>query len=219
MKVILTQEVKGKGGEGDVVDVARGFAVNYLFPRKMAIAATSGNLKQLDLRVHNIQTREEGRVAEAQAIADSLEGKTVKIEAKVGEGGRLFGSVTSHMIEDAILSQLDADVDRRKVDVHGPFKEVGEHPVTVQVYREIKADVIIKVVPEGGVIIEEPTTAEAIIAEADAEEAADAEVSAEAEEAVEATEAEVSDESEIPAAAVDDEVLVVEAVQEDAEEA
>jgi len=159
MKVILTQEVKGKGGEGDVVDVARGFAVNYLFPRKMAIEATAGNLKQLDQRVHNIRTREEARVAEAQAIADSLDGKTVKIEAKVGEEGRLFGSVTSHMIEEAILAQLDADVDRRKVDAHGHIKEAGEHPVTVQVYRDIKAEVIVKVVPEGGVIVDEPTTA------------------------------------------------------------
>lgn len=206
MKVILTQEVKGKGGEGDVVDVARGYAVNYLFPRKMAIEATSGNLKQLEMRLHNIQKRETGRIEEAQAIADALEGSVVTIEAKVGEEGRLFGSVTAQMIEAAIADQLETDVDRRKMDVHGHIKEVGEHQITVQVYRDIKAEVTVKVVPEGGEIIHEPTVEE-IIAEVEAEEAS-------AEEAAEAVEAEVAEVSE---AAADEEVLVVEAAADEAE--
>lgn len=193
MKVILTQEVKGKGGEGDVVDVARGFAVNYLFPRKMAVQATAGNLKQLEQRSDNIRGREKTRVDEAESIAASLEGKKVVIEAKVGEEGRLFGSVTAPMIALAIEEQLSVDVDRRKMDVHGHIKEAGEHPVTVQVYRDIKAEVIVRVVPEGGEIIHEPTTAEEILAEVEAEETTDTE-----------------DE------AADDEVVVVAAPVEDA---
>lgn len=172
MKVILTQEVKGRGGEGDVVEVARGFAVNYLFPRKMAIQATPGNLKQLELRSHNIRKREDERIGEAQAVANKLEGASVTIEAKAGEEGRLFGSVTAHMIEAAIGEQLDVDIDRRKMDIHGHIKEVGEHPVTVQVYRDVKAEVIVKVVAEGGEIIHEPTTAEEIVAQVEAEEEA-----------------------------------------------
>ena len=151
MKVILTREVKGKGGEGDVVDVARGYAVNFLFPRDMAIEATPGNLKQLESRMGNIRQREEARVDGAEGLAAALDGKTVKISAKVGEEGRLLGSVTSHMIEDAIEEQLDVDVDRRKIDVHGHIKEVGDHDVTVQVYREIKATVTVSVVSEGEV--------------------------------------------------------------------
>ncbi len=188
MKVILTQEVKGRGGEGDVVDVARGFAVNYLFPRKMAIEATPGNLKQLELRVHNIRTREGARINDAQSIADKLEGASVTIEAKVGDEGRLFGSVTAQMIGVAIGEQLDVDIDRRKMDIHGTIKEVGEHTVSVQVYRDVKADVIVKVVPEGGLIIHEPTTAEEIVAQVEAEEAiaeeAESEVSETADEVV-----------------------------------
>lgn len=149
MKVILTQEVKGKGGEGDVIDVAAGYAVNYLFPRKMAIEATAGNLKQLELRQHNIRSREEARLSDAAGAATALEGRTIVIEAKVGDEGRLFGSITAQMIEDAIAEQLDVNVDRRKMDVHGHIKQVGMHPVSVHVYRDVKATVMVNVVAEG----------------------------------------------------------------------
>jgi len=90
MKVILLQELKGKGGEGDVVDVAPGFANNYLLPQKLAILATKGNLKQLEQRKHNIAKREENRIADAEKMKAALEGATVKVEAKVGEEGQLF---------------------------------------------------------------------------------------------------------------------------------
>jgi large subunit ribosomal protein L9 len=186
MKVILTTEVKGKGGEGDVVDVARGYAVNYLFPRGYAVEASPGNVKQLEARVHNIRRREESRISDAQAIADSLEGKSVNISAKVGEEGRLFGSVTSQMIEDAIDEQLDVAVDRRKIDVHGHIKEIGEHEITVQVYRDIRASVTVNVAAEGVA-----HTVEEQIAEIEAE-TADAEA-AEAEAVLEAFESDLEE--------------------------
>jgi large subunit ribosomal protein L9 len=171
MKVILTQELKGKGGEGDVVDVARGYAVNYLLPRRLAIEATPGNLKQLEARKGNILKREETRIGEARTLAERLEGGRVTIEAKAGEEGRLFGSVTSPMIVDAIADQLEAEVDRRKIDVHGHIKTLGEHVVTVQVYREIKTEVVVVVVPEGGVAEKAEPTVEQAIAAVEAEEA------------------------------------------------
>lgn len=149
MKVILLEELKGKGGEGDVIDVARGFAVNYLLPRKLAVEATAGNLKQLEARRTNIAKREETRRAQAQGLAASLEGKTVVVEAKAGDEGRLFGSVTAQMIVDAIRDQLGVDVDRKKTDVHGHIKELGVHPVHVQVHREVKAEVNVNVVRLG----------------------------------------------------------------------
>lgn len=169
MKVILTQEVKGKGGEGDVVEVARGYAVNYLFPRGFAVEATPGSVKQLEARRHNIKRREESRISEAQAVADSLEGKSVSISAKVGEEGRLFGSVTSNMIEEAIAEQLDVEVDRRKIDAHGHIKEIGDHMITVQVYRDIRASVEVKVVAEGVAHTVEEQIAEVEAAEEQAE--------------------------------------------------
>jgi large subunit ribosomal protein L9 len=151
MKVILLDEVKGKGREGEVVEVARGFAVNYLFPRKMAVEATAGNIKQLEARGGNIRKREEVRRNDAAGAAAAIAGKTVRVEAKSGDGSRLYGSVTTTMIAEAIAAQLGVEVDRRKMDlVGGPIKTLGEHPVNVHVYHDVKADVIVSVVPEGG---------------------------------------------------------------------
>ena len=151
MKVILLQELKGRGGEGDVIEGARGFAVNYLLPRKVAIEATKGNLKQLEQRSHNINTREEQRLTEASALAAKLDGKTVKVEAKVGEEGRLFGSVTTAHVEAAIADQLGVEIDRRKIETHGHIKEIGAHEITVSVYRDVKAELTGDVVAEGHV--------------------------------------------------------------------
>ena len=169
MKVILLQELKGRGGEGDVIDVAQGFAVNYLLPRKIAIEATKGNLKQLEQRSKNIKVREEGRLGEAGALADALEGKVVTLFAKVGEEGRLFGSITTVMISEAIASQLGLDVDRRKIETHGHIKDVGPHVVNVAIYREVKAELTVDVVAEGHVAEEVPVTVVAEIEGIDAD--------------------------------------------------
>ena len=156
MKVILLQELKGRGGEGDVIEVAQGFAVNYLLPRKVAIQATKGNLKQLELRSHNIKAREENRLGDAQGMFDKLNDKTVKVEAKVGDEGRLFGSITTHHIEAALLEQLGVEVDRRKIETHGTIKETGLHVINVAIYRDLRAELTVNVVAEGHV--EVPTT-------------------------------------------------------------
>ena len=148
MKVILTTEVKGKGHEGDVVEVARGYAVNYLMPRKMAIEATSGNLKQLDARMSNIRKRNAARLGDAEAVAASIDGKSVTIEAKAGVDGKLFGSVTGLMIEEAIGSQLGVDVDHKRMNLSRPIKLAGEHVIAVGVFGDVKASVTVKVVAE-----------------------------------------------------------------------
>jgi len=189
MKVILTQELKGRGGEGDVVDVARGFAVNYLLPRGIAIEATPGNVKQLEQRMHNIKKRETDRVAGATGFKSALEGKTVVISMKVGEEGRLFGSVTAPMIAAAIAEQLDIEVDRRKIETHGHIKELGMHTVDIAVYREIKAELSIEVAAEGA----EAEVEAAEVAEAVAEEIAEEAIAEGAEEV--AVEVEVAEEA------------------------
>ena len=189
MKVILTQELKGRGGEGDIVDVARGFAVNYLLPRGIAIEATPGNVKQLEQRMHNIKKRETDRVAGATGFKSALEGKTVVISMKVGEEGRLFGSVTAPMIAAAIAEQLDIEVDRRKIETHGHIKELGMHTVDIAVYREIKAELSIEVAAEGA----EAEVEAAEVAEAVAEEIAEEAIAEGAEEV--AVEVEVAEEA------------------------
>ena len=172
MKVILLTELKGKGGEGDVVEVARGFANNYLLPNKMAVLATKGNLKQLEQRRANIAKREEKRIADAEATKAQLEAATIKVAAKVGEEGQLFGSVTPAVIAEA-LAAAGIEVDRKRIDLKNPIKVAGEHDVMISLYREIKATVKIFVGEESEEIpAEEPVAEKAT--EAVAEEAAEA---------------------------------------------
>ncbi|MBM6689348.1 50S ribosomal protein L9 [Collinsella tanakaei] len=159
MKVILLGEIKGKGGEGDVVDVAQGYAENYLFPKKLAIAATKGNLKQLDERRNNIAKREAVRLADANALKDAIDGKSVTVDAKVGDEGILFGSVTSTMVADAINAQLGVEIDRKRVELGKPIKVAGTHPVVVSLYREIRATVNVLVGVEAETEVEQTEAA------------------------------------------------------------
>ncbi|MBR3224160.1 MAG: 50S ribosomal protein L9 [Atopobiaceae bacterium] len=162
MKVILLGELRGKGGEGDVVDVAQGFAENYLYPNRMALPATKGNLKQLEERRHNIAKREEKRLADAAALKETLEGKSIKVEARIGEEGQLFGSVTAANIADAIKDQLDVEIDRKRIGRSQAIKMAGRHEVEINLYRDINATVAVLVgVDEEQVAAEETEVAEA----------------------------------------------------------
>ena len=177
MKVILLGELRGKGGEGDVVDVAQGYAENYLFRNKIAQPATPGNLKQLEQRRSSIAKREAERIANAEATKATLYEKLVKVDAKIGEEGQLFGSVTSQQIVDAIKAQLGVDVDRKRIVRGATIKTAGRHAVEINLYREINAKVIVLVGDEP--VAEQPA----------AEEAAEPEVAEAADEAAETTEA------------------------------
>ena len=177
MKVILLQELKGKGGEGDVVEVSRGFANNYLLPQRIAILATKGNLKQLEERKHNIAKREEVRIANAEQLKAVLDAATVVVDARVGDEGQLFGSVTAQQVADAAKDQLDVELDRRRIEMGSPIKSAGEHTVTVSLYREIKAELKL-------MVGKEVAEAEEVEVAEDAE--GDVEVAAEETEVVEA---------------------------------
>ena len=189
MKVILLEELQGKGGEGDVVEVSRGFANNYLLPKRIAILATKGNLKQLEQRRKNIAKREEVRIANAEELKAKLEGAEIAIKAKGGDEGILFGSVTAQMIVDALAEQ-GVEIDRRRIEIRQAIKVVGEHSVDVSLYRDIKATVKVIVVDEEGKAVEaEPEVVAEEVAEAveAAEEAVEEAVEA-VEEAIEAAE-------------------------------
>ena len=171
MKVVLLGEIKGKGGEGDVVDVAQGYAENYLFPKKLAVAATKGNLKQLEERRSNIEKREAVRIADANTLKETLEGKSVVVDAKVGDEGVLFGSVTSAMIADAVKAQLGVELDRKRIELGKSIKMAGSHEVAVSLYREIRATLTVLV----GVTADEEVEEEAVEETAEAETEAAAE--------------------------------------------
>lgn len=191
MKVILLSELKGKGGEGDIVEVADGYANNYLFPQKIAVAATKGNLKQLEQRKHNIAKREAARIEEAQALKAALDELSVKVEARVGEEGVLFGSITAAMIADALKEAENIEIDRKRIDLKNPIKTAGKHEVVVSIYRDIKSNLTVVVGNEetftasesaaeaqetaeedfstSDAVAEEPTADAVVVAEAEAE--------------------------------------------------
>lgn len=207
MEVILLKELRGRGGEGDVINVERGFANNYLFRQGYAIKATPGNLKQLEERRKNIEKREEVRIADANALAEKLNGLEVVITVQVGEEGQLFGSVTAPMIADAIIAE-GIEIDKRRVELGKPIKAIGVFPVEVSIYRDIKATVNVKVKGEG-VVDEEVAEAEANA------EAAEDEVVEAIDDAVEAVEDAVV-ETELEAVA--DEVIAAEEAEVEAKE-
>jgi len=204
MKVILLEELKGRGGEGDVVEVATGYAVNYLLPRKIAILATKGNLKQLEMRKHNIARREASRLDTADKQLEALEGQRIRIGAKVGEEGQLFGSVTPQRVADAINAKFGTSFDRKRIDLTAVIKKAGEHTASVSIYRDSRANIIIEVVDEKK--LAELEKAEAAAAKAGVEVADAEEAAAE----VEATEAEVEAALEAEAAGVVEAEAVVE---------
>lgn len=175
MKVILLGELRGKGGEGDVVEVAQGFAENFLFPNGIAQPATPGNIKQLEERRHNIAKREEKRIADAEALKAALDGKLVVVDAKIGEEGQLFGSVTTTMIADAIEQQLGVEVDRKRVGRGQALKTAGVHQVEVNIYREIGATVNVQVGKDSAPEPEPVVEAEEVIEVVEVEEAVEAE--------------------------------------------
>ena len=135
--------------------------------------ATAGNLKQLEQRRGNIAKREEKRIADAEALKASLEGKKIFVDAKVGEEGVLFGSVTTSMIADAVLAETGVEIDRKRLDVRKAIKTAGEHTVALNIYRDIHVDLQLMVGVKATEEVEEAVVeAEAVEAEA-TEEAAE----------------------------------------------
>lgn len=178
MDVILLADVEKLGLRGDVVSVARGYARNYLLPRKLAEPATPARVAELR-RIEEQRARQEARTAEqAQEIAEVL-GKTVlRFEVKAGPTGALFGSVTPSDIADEIWRTRKVRVDRRKVAID-PIKRIGRYAVPIELFQDVRVQVKTLVVPEGGELPPEEELAELAATEAQA--AADAEARAHAE--------------------------------------
>ena len=146
MKLILTRDVPDLGRSGDLVNVAEGYGRNYLLPRKHAIVADSGAMKGLENRKKMLELRGEHVLADAQEVAERLKDATVKITGKAGSGTKLYGSVTSQEIADALLKQQKIKVDKRKIHITDPIKNMGEYDVPVQLYHDIVASIRIEVV-------------------------------------------------------------------------
>jgi len=146
MKLILTQDVDGLGAPGDVVEVAAGYGRNYLVPQGLAIQATRGAEKQIATIRRAREVREVRDLGHAREIQGQLSGLTVRLPARSGTGGRLFGSITSADVVDAVQQAGGPKLDRRLITIASPIKSLGSHTVTVKVHPEVEASVRLEVV-------------------------------------------------------------------------
>jgi large subunit ribosomal protein L9 len=145
MKLILTQEVTGLGGPGDVVDVAGGYGRNYLVPRGLAMRWTRGAEKQRELIKRARSVREIRGLDDARDAASRLGSLTVRLETKAGGGGRLFGSVSPADIAAAVLAAGGPELDKRRIEIKNPIKTVGAHQVAIRLHPEVRAMLDIEV--------------------------------------------------------------------------
>lgn len=162
MKVILTEELIGLGEPGKIVDVAPGYARNYLVPRKLAVYANTGSARELEHNKKRLERKRQQLQLAASSVAERINGQMLVIEARVGKGGKLFGSVTSNDIVDALKAQFDVTIDRHKVHLHEPIRTLGIHEVDVRLMGDTRALVKVEVVdqehaqPIEEVIVETP---------------------------------------------------------------
>ncbi|HUF00837.1 MAG TPA: 50S ribosomal protein L9 [Gaiellaceae bacterium] len=178
MRVILLQDVEKLGLRGDVVDAARGYARNYLLPRRLAEEATPARVAEIE-RVEAQRARHEARSAEqAQEIAELLAKTVLRFEVKAGETGALFGSVTPSDVADEIWRARKVRVDRRKIGID-PIKRIGRYAIPIAIFEDVRVEVKTLVVPEGGELPPEEELAALESAEAEAAAATVAAASAE----------------------------------------
>jgi len=145
-KLILTHEVTGLGAPGDVVEVKNGFARNYLIPKGFAVSWSRGGEKQIDQIKAARAAREHATIEEAKDLKDKLEANKVKLSIKAGKEGRLFGSVKTSDIADAVAAAGLGSLDKRKIEITSPIKVVGDHEATVRLRDDLIATITVQVV-------------------------------------------------------------------------
>lgn len=160
MKVILKEDVRGTGYEGDVVEVKDGFARHKLIPSKLAIKATENNIKILQEQIAEVEKKAQEKRENAAAVAEKLNAIEVVLEAEAGEKGRLFGAITNVDIAKKLLETHEIDIDRRDIMIPVPIKMLGDTVVTVKLYKEVSADLKVKIVRKGEEVQESQEEAE-----------------------------------------------------------
>lgn len=148
MKVILLQDVKGQGKKGQLVDVSDGYARNFLLPKKLAVIATAENLNTMKQQDKARRAQQAAEKAEAEALAKKLEGLMVKVPAKAGEGGRLFGAVTAKEVSEALAAQHGVNIAKTKLVLDEPIKACGGYQLKAKLGYEVTGTVNVMVVEE-----------------------------------------------------------------------
>jgi large subunit ribosomal protein L9 len=158
MQVLLIQDVDNLGYAGDVKKVADGFGRNYLIPRNMAVLATPGALKQAETIRKSAEKRRAHEMADAQAMANQLAGLELYFERRAGETGKLYGSVTSGEIVDEITAKTGLEIDKRKIALPEPIRQLGQNEVTIKLMIDVATTIKVHVLPEGGILERERLT-------------------------------------------------------------
>ncbi|MBR0281917.1 MAG: 50S ribosomal protein L9 [Oscillibacter sp.] len=145
MKVILQEDVRGKGKKGQMVEVAEGYARNYLLPRKLALPATTDAINTMKMKEKAKKAEEARQKAEAEAVVEKLKGSQVRMTARAGSNGKLFGSITTQEISDALKEQYGIDIPRQKLVLDNPIKSFGNFEVKAKFGFEITGTVYVAV--------------------------------------------------------------------------
>ncbi|HEI7383270.1 TPA: 50S ribosomal protein L9 [Staphylococcus aureus] len=148
MKVIFTQDVKGKGKKGEVKEVPVGYANNFLLKKNYAVEATPGNLKQLELQKKRAKQERQQEIEDAKALKETLSNIEVQVSAKTGEGGKLFGSVSTKQIAEALKAQYDIKIDKRKMDLPNGIHSLGYTNVPVKLDKEVEGTIRVHTVEQ-----------------------------------------------------------------------
>ncbi|EOB7626181.1 TPA: 50S ribosomal protein L9 [Staphylococcus aureus] len=148
MKVIFTQDVKGKGKKGEVKEVPVGYANNFLLKKNYAVEATPGNLKQLELQKKRAKQERQQEIEDAKALKETLSNIEVEVSAKTGEGGKLFGSVSTKQIAEALKAQHDIKIDKRKMDLLNGIHSLGYTNVPVKLDKEVEGTIRVHTVEQ-----------------------------------------------------------------------
>ncbi|CQR59138.1 50S ribosomal protein L9 [Paenibacillus riograndensis] len=148
MKVIFIKDVKGQGKKGQVKEVSEGYASNFLLPRGLVRPATEGNVKTLENQAAAEKRRKDQEKEEAVQLGKKLDELTLTLKAKAGEGGRLFGAITSKQIGETLTAAHGITIDKRKIELSDPIRHVGTFQVTVKLHTEVKANLTVQVTEE-----------------------------------------------------------------------
>lgn len=148
MEIILLQDVKSLGKKGERVKVSDGYARNYVLPKKLGVEANSKNINDLKLQKAHEEKLEREALEAAKALAEKLAGKSVSIPIRTGEGGKVFGTVSSKEVAKAAKDQLDMDIDKKKLVISEPIKALGTYQVAVRLHRNVTGTLEVKVVAE-----------------------------------------------------------------------
>ena len=147
MKVVLLKDVKNIGKRDEILNVSDGYARNFLFPQKLAVDAKPGTLKEIEKKRAAQDAREAEALAEAKAKAAALKGKVIDLKIKCGAQGRLYGSVTTAEVAEALEKQHGYAADKRKIDLGDPIKEVGDREISLRLYPGVSTTMVLRVSP------------------------------------------------------------------------